>query len=564
MKDDVEFLQRRHSVIEKYFMESQGDPKNVTLLVGPNGNSKQFVLSRKLLQISSEEFQRILKLEEETLPGIILIPDVLPQQFEIIVQYICNSIPKELTFPNLLDPLGMLEAGRKFELEELQLNASTYYYKNICNGVMKFDAGTACVGFSVKPSPIPEINRQICNLRSAAKSFILRNGSFVLKTNSFSNLAQAKAAIILGNEQLVVESELEVFKALLRWGINNLKKEEKKCTSSNMYICLGDILVKLIRFNEMEPFEIQNYVLPTEILTDREVNKLSQYWASLISKNKTSRRKYLGHANRSWQTKVAAGKFIEAHFSDCERYNAELEIKQKTGEVNQGLKVMACPATGIFPMVRNTFHESGTKPELKRKGEYGEELKTSRKQPRESLLGKQFDLFLAVQHLKILELKAFEGTEQTACAVFIKNETSFPLSDPSNDRIWNHSRQYLAMPGIIPSKSTGSFGFTSKRITAGIVAFRLRDIALIIRYNVGGDYLDCCAVGLTTAKFNLDHDLYTRLSSSKTWLNMSDRKKVCLKGALRDQTLKFGNILTRVKMTVTDCKALIIIWIGGR
>ncbi|CAG7732519.1 unnamed protein product [Allacma fusca] len=102
----------------------------------------------------------------------------------------------------------MLEAGRKFELEELQLNASTYYYKNICNGVMKFDAGTACVALSLKPSPIPEINR-LCNLRSAPKSFILRNGSFVLKTNSFSNLAQAKVAIILGNEQLMVESELE-------------------------------------------------------------------------------------------------------------------------------------------------------------------------------------------------------------------------------------------------------------------------------------------------------------------------------------------------------------------
>ncbi|CAG7831292.1 unnamed protein product [Allacma fusca] len=350
-----------------------------------------------------------------------------------------------------------------------------------------------------------------------------------------------------------------------QWGINNLKKEEKKCTSSNMYICLGD-LVKLVRFNEIELFELHNYVLPAEILTDREVNKLSQYWASLISKNKTTRRKYLGHANRSWQTKVAAAKFIETYFNDCEVYNADLEMKElkhrKTGEVNQGLKVMACPAAGIFPIVRNTFPESGTKPELKRKGEDGEELETSRKKSRESFLGKQFDLFLTDQHLKILELKAFEGTEQTACAVFIKNETPFPLSDPSNDRIWNHSRQYLAMPGIIPSNSTGSFGFTSKRITAGIVAFRLRDTALIIRYNVGGDHVDCCAVGLTTAKFNLDHDLYTHMSSSKDWLSMSDRKKVCLKGGLRDQTLEFRNFLARVTMTVTDFKALILIWIG--
>ncbi|CAG7658470.1 unnamed protein product, partial [Allacma fusca] len=85
-----------------------------------------------------------------------------------------------------------------------------------------------------------------------------------------------------------------------------------------------------------------------------------------------------------------------------------------------------------------------------------------------------------------------------------------------------------------------------------------RDIALIIRYNVGGDHLDCCAVGLTTAKFNLDHDLYSHLSSSKAWLNMSDRKKVCLKGTSKDQTFEFGKIVTRATMTVLDSKALII------
>ncbi|CAG7816043.1 unnamed protein product, partial [Allacma fusca] len=43
-------------------------------------------------------------------------------------------------------------------------------------------------------------------------------------------------------------------------------------------------------------------------------------------------------------------KLIETYFNDCERYNADLETNQprKTGEVKQGLKVIACPLREYF------------------------------------------------------------------------------------------------------------------------------------------------------------------------------------------------------------------------
>ncbi|CAG7822140.1 unnamed protein product, partial [Allacma fusca] len=55
-------------------------------------------------------------------------------------------------------------------------------------------------------------------------SYICQNASAILKQNSFLELSTDSLVDILREDSLAVQSELEVFKLTMKWGMANLRK----------------------------------------------------------------------------------------------------------------------------------------------------------------------------------------------------------------------------------------------------------------------------------------------------------------------------------------------------
>ncbi|CAG7716790.1 unnamed protein product [Allacma fusca] len=108
-------------------------------------------------------------------------------------------------------------------------------------------------------------------------------GSSNLHDDKFLELTSDVFLDFLSADDLVVDSELEVFKALLKWGVHNLKQQSKEITTVNMRNIMSS-LIQAIRFPNMSKSEIINYVLPLELLLPEQTTWLKD-WCNRSTEN---------------------------------------------------------------------------------------------------------------------------------------------------------------------------------------------------------------------------------------------------------------------------------------
>ncbi|CAG7825953.1 unnamed protein product [Allacma fusca] len=126
-------------------------------------------------------------------------------------------------------------------------------------------------------------------------------------------------------DTLPVDSELDVYKALLRWGVYSLKKQSDQITTESMRNILST-LISAVRFPNMSKPEIRNYVLPLGLLFPEQTTWLKDWCEGY-------ERRYLG--------KVEADVFLAEYDRECIKHNFTLEflkLRQEMLEQIAGVK----------------------------------------------------------------------------------------------------------------------------------------------------------------------------------------------------------------------------------
>ncbi|CAG7818155.1 unnamed protein product, partial [Allacma fusca] len=97
-------------------------------------------------------------------------------------------------------------------------------------------------------------------LAKLAREYILKNAAQILRGDTFLDLLVEDFMVILRDDELVVNSEMDVYKAVLRWGVHNLKKLSKQIDSESMR------------------WKCRNYVLPLVLLSVEETEAMLECW----------------------------------------------------------------------------------------------------------------------------------------------------------------------------------------------------------------------------------------------------------------------------------------------
>ncbi|CAG7677367.1 unnamed protein product [Allacma fusca] len=84
-----------------------------------SGTEAEFIVSRRLLKISSPKLCELVAEVEERGEELIKIPDVSPETFQHIVNYLFTQTIPDLRFTNAQDIVPIVDAADKFGLEEL-------------------------------------------------------------------------------------------------------------------------------------------------------------------------------------------------------------------------------------------------------------------------------------------------------------------------------------------------------------------------------------------------------------------------------------------------------------
>ncbi|CAG7687871.1 unnamed protein product, partial [Allacma fusca] len=105
-------------------------------------------------------------------------------------------------------------------------------------------------------------------LKDVILSYICKNAKLVLILDSFLKLSLNGLLEVLGDDNLEVNSELDVFKAVVRWGMNSLSQNGKCVSPENLEEALK------------QPFEVRmGFTTPRETITssDNEVDGESSF-----------------------------------------------------------------------------------------------------------------------------------------------------------------------------------------------------------------------------------------------------------------------------------------------
>ncbi|CAG7818675.1 unnamed protein product [Allacma fusca] len=293
------------------------------------------------------------------------------------------------------------------------------------------------------------------------RGYILKNAASILRRDKFLELSSEELLDFLRADDLAVDSELDVYKALLRWGVHNLKKKSEQITTENMHLVLVT-LFPVVRFYNMTKSEIRNYVLPLNLLLPEHTQCLKD-WCNgkpedhLLYSN--VQRIYSnadddGRGNETyWKRKLEraeAEAFLAEYDRECIKYNSNLEI----------LEIRRQMVKAIEEKNYTRIEESKNREELTRTTEN------------------------LNQTMKALHVYCTLGisTKRFVCTVKLTNNTSVQLSDPYKYFRNDSTREYCEMPAEIPPNTSRSFGFErEKYVIFGLFSYcihRRKDVAL--------------------------------------------------------------------------------------
>uniref|UniRef100_T1J816 BTB domain-containing protein n=1 Tax=Strigamia maritima TaxID=126957 RepID=T1J816_STRMM len=171
-----------------------------------------------ILAMASPVFEAMLfgEMAEKMQP--ILIPDVYPDAFQTLLQYIYTD---EINLNSVDKAVDVCYAAKKYLLPQLVRECTQYIWKDM-------SANNVCKAYEfAKLFDVP-ILMEKC-LQAVASS-----ADEVLRSESISDLSIDTIRVILSLEEMNLSSELVVFNAAHRWAEREAERRDLKITGSNI------------------------------------------------------------------------------------------------------------------------------------------------------------------------------------------------------------------------------------------------------------------------------------------------------------------------------------------
>ncbi|CAG7822162.1 unnamed protein product, partial [Allacma fusca] len=143
--------------------------------------------------------------------GLNQITDVASKHFECIVQYLFGHFI--WTFTTMESACSQIEAANTYGLKALYDDLFEKLAQLVIKRLAVFNNGVACRAW-VLFKTLDKNNM----LAETARDYILKNAAEILRGDTFLDLSKNDLLDILKDDNLAVESELDVYKALIRWG----------------------------------------------------------------------------------------------------------------------------------------------------------------------------------------------------------------------------------------------------------------------------------------------------------------------------------------------------------
>ena len=233
------------------------------VLTDPDGTQVRVPAHKLVLAISSPVFEVMFYGELAEKTREIELPDIDAVSFLEFLRFVyCDEV--QLTADNAL---RVLNVAKKYIVPTLEARCRQFLEDNI-------DETNAC--------QILEEARQFAETDAEKQCWDLIDGdtSACLESDQVLHLSHVTLVSLLGRDNLSTK-EIELFDAAKRWAEAQCDENDVYPTGEEMRRVLAEA-VNLIRFPTIRPQDFARRVVPTGILTDKEVSDMHQYYYGVI------------------------------------------------------------------------------------------------------------------------------------------------------------------------------------------------------------------------------------------------------------------------------------------
>ncbi|XP_023219387.1 BTB/POZ domain-containing protein 3-like [Centruroides sculpturatus] len=181
---------------------------DVTLIVGTTFNQRKIKSHKLLLSIRSDVFEKMFYNATSTIKEEILIPDVNPDIFEIMLKYIYTE---SLTADSLDDTIQTYYVASRYNIVQLMQMCRAKIESQLCKI-------NVCSVYEMAL----DLNFQ--NLKNKCEDIICKYANEALESDSFLRSSYKTVQSIVSMNSLNIKNELFLFDRLVRWAKMAIRK----------------------------------------------------------------------------------------------------------------------------------------------------------------------------------------------------------------------------------------------------------------------------------------------------------------------------------------------------
>lgn len=237
------------------FLLKSGWRSDVQFCVGQESNQKILKAHKLILAMASPVFEAMLfgGMAEDTAQPI-LIPDIHPEAFKALLQYIYTD---EVILQAVDKAVELCYAGKKYMLPQLVRQCTQFIWKDL-------SPSNACRAYEfAKLFDVPF-------LKDKCIQVFKTHTEDVLKSGDFSDISADTLSVILSQHEMTIHSENVVFDAVMGWAQQECIRQTTEPTSANMRRILKDNLFA-VRFFAMTPAEFTSGPGVSGMFSDDEI-----------------------------------------------------------------------------------------------------------------------------------------------------------------------------------------------------------------------------------------------------------------------------------------------------
>uniref|UniRef100_A0A914IGY9 BTB domain-containing protein n=1 Tax=Globodera rostochiensis TaxID=31243 RepID=A0A914IGY9_GLORO len=252
---------------------STGDDADVKFLVG-QGDEKETLSAHKLiLKAASDVFGKMFLFDAQHAKAAaagteikpVEVPDVEVGAFKAMLSFIYADDPSGISEDNVF---AVLYAADKYNVSGLVKACVNFPKRKLRN-----------VFLSIEQARLLGDTLPLCkDFARDCLDYIDKNAASLIQSEDFLQIDQQLLCEILDRDQLLINDELTIWNAALRWADEKCHQNGKECSAENRRAMLGPALFKICipRISQKDFSEI---IVRSGVLTSDELVSIFQYYA---------------------------------------------------------------------------------------------------------------------------------------------------------------------------------------------------------------------------------------------------------------------------------------------